>query len=135
MLWMIPSLMSFPQPSTSRGPFMFATVNLNEIRKIAHAVITEDTVARGRPWKLDNQQRKRIRVAMFGASRPKGKYGALSPIEQKELTGEFTKSVINPLLESLPQDVAAWAALVLYEEFVDAVFIQPLQEDEAGQGD
>lgn len=114
---------------------MFNTANLDELRRITQGVITQEAVEEGKTWKLDDHQRRQIRRAMFGPGKPNSGNGHRSVREQREMLNQFTKMVVDPIIESLPQDIAACAVLVLYEEFVDAVFIQPSWEEEGGAGD
>ena len=51
------------------------------------------------------------------------------------LLSQFTKKVAGPIIEALPPHTASWAVLMLYEEFVDAVFIGTVWEPDVGGGD
>ena len=52
--------------------------------------------------------------------------------DQSDLLSAFSKRVAGPLIELLPPHTAAFAVLMLYEEFVQAVFIQPALEADVG---
>jgi hypothetical protein len=111
---------------------MFASVNLAELAALARSVITQDVISGSKVWKLDAHARRAIRVAMFGRAKPACDVAGASAQEQSEVLSEFTSTVAGPLITRLPPDTAALAVLMLYEEFVKAVFIQPLSEDELG---
>jgi hypothetical protein len=113
---------------------MFESANLKELAKVVQGVITPEVVSEGKMWKLNNNQRHKVRLAMFGPGKPSGGSADLSLWEQKEVLSQFTKKVAGPIIESLPPYTAAWAVLMLYEEFVDAVLIQPLCEADVGGG-
>jgi hypothetical protein len=114
---------------------MFESVNLVELAKVVKSVITPEVVSEGKMWTLNDQQRHKIRLAMFGPGRPNGGIADGSPEEQRELLSEFTSRVAGPIIEALPPHTAAWAMLMLYEEFVDAVFVQAVMEADVGGGD
>src|SRR6267154_1033256 len=99
---------------------MFESANLEELARVVQRVITPEVVSDGKPWELNDQLRREIRLAMFGRGRPSGGNVAVSLAEQKELLGQFTKMVAGPIIGSLSPHTAAWAVLMLYEEFVDA---------------
>ena len=113
---------------------MFESVNLKELAKVVQSVITPEVVSEGGTWRLNERLRHKIHFAMFGPGRPNGGIFDMSTLEQRELLSQFTEMVAGPIIESLPPDTGAWAAVMLYEEFVDAVFIQPLCEADAGGG-
>jgi hypothetical protein len=114
---------------------VFRRAAASPLRRIVGGIITQDAVDQGRTWKLTNHQRQKIRHAIFGAGMAGSADGELSPTDRKELFSEFTKKVVDPLIETLPKEIAAWAVLMVYEEFVDAVFIQPFWEKDIGGGD
>jgi hypothetical protein len=114
---------------------MFESANLVELAKLAESVITPEVVSEGKMWQLNDNLRHKIRLAMFGPGKPSCGSADLSVAERKELLSQFTKMVAGPIIESLPIYTAAWAVLMLYEEFVDAVLIQPLWEADLGGGD
>ena len=114
---------------------MFESANLEELAKIVQIVITPEVVSEAEMWKLNDQLRHKIRLAMFGPGRPNGGIAAVSAPEQRELMSQFSKMVAGPIIEALPPHTAAWAVLMLYEEFVDAVFVHPDGEAEVGGGD
>ena len=111
---------------------MFESANLVELAKIAQSVITPEVVAGSKVWKLNEQSRHNIRVAMFGRGNPDLGMADASVQEQNALLTDFTRVVAGPLIELLPPHSAAFAVLMLYEEFVKAVFIQPVLEAEIG---
>jgi hypothetical protein len=113
---------------------MFESANLQELGSLTRSVITPQVVEEGKTWNLDDQLRRKIRLAMFGSRRPRADHSAVSVPEQRELLREFTKRVVEPIVASFPPHTAAWAVLMLYQEFVDAVFIQPLWESDVGGG-
>ena len=70
---------------------------------------------------------------MFGPGNTNGGLAAIAVLDQKEMLSQFTKRVAGPIIQSLPPHTAAWAVLMLYEEFVDAVFIHPVEADVGGR--
>ena len=108
---------------------MFELANLGELEKLTMSIITPQVVHEGQVCCLDDPMRRKIRHAMFGARGPKS---GRSVLEQRELLGQFTKEIVEPILESLPPQAAPTAVLILYQEFVDAVFIQPIWEGDVG---
>ncbi len=114
---------------------MFEQVNVEELEKIVRGVITPEVVTEGNLWHLNDGLRGRIRRAMFGPGRPTGGIANLSATEQRAVTNMFTKKVASPLIDSLPAHTSAWAVLMLYDEFVNAVFIQPEWDGDIGGGD
>ena len=114
---------------------MFKSVNSEELAKIVQTVITPDLVAEGKMWKLNDHLRHKIRMAMFGPGWPNGRIADASVLEQREMLSQFTKMVAAPIISALPKHTAAFAVLMLYEEFVNAVFIQPVWEADVGGGD
>jgi hypothetical protein len=114
---------------------MFESVNLEELAKVVQSVITPEVVSEGKTWKLNDNLRHRIRLAIFGSGRPTSGLADASAPEQKEMLSQFTNRIAGPIIESLPPHTAALAALMLYEEFVDMVFIQPVLEADVGGGD
>src|SRR4051812_10065910 len=111
---------------------MFVSANLVELAKLAQSVITQDVISGSKVWKLNEHTRHALRTAMFGRAKPSYDVTDASAQEQGKLLGEFTGTVAGPMIELLPPDTAAFAVLMLYEEFVKAVFIQPLLEEELG---
>ena len=111
---------------------MFAAANLPELARIARAVITPDVVAGAQVWKVDDKTRHDIRVALFGRAKPVFKTSDPTTRDQNTLLSDFTATVAGPLIAQLPADVGAFAMLMLYEEFVKAVFIQSVLEAEVG---
>ena len=111
---------------------MFESANLAELAKIAQSVITPAVLAGSKAWKLSAQQRLTVRVAMFGHGRPDSGLTDASAEDQSDLLSAFTKRVAGPIIEQLPPHTAAFAVLMLYEEFVKAVFIQPALEADVG---
>jgi hypothetical protein len=114
---------------------MFESANLLELTKIVKSLITPEVVAKANMPKLNGPLRHKIRLAMFGPGRPNGGVADFSVAEQREMLSEFTKKVAGPIIEALPANAAAFAVLMLYEEFVDAVFIRPVWEADVGGGD
>ena len=114
---------------------MFETANLEELAKLLQSVITPQVVADGKMWKLNDQTRHKIRLAMFGRGRPNNSMANVSAAEQSEMLDQFTAKVAGPMIERLPPHTAAWGVLMLYEEFVNAVFVHPFWESEVGGGD
>jgi hypothetical protein len=84
-------------------------------------------------WKMNGDLRRKIRRAMFGPGSPYGGPDDISAMEQSDLLSQFSKKVAGPIIETLPPHTAAWAVLMLYEEFVDAVFVHPAWD--VGGGD
>ena len=111
---------------------MFESANLEELAKVVQGVITPEVVSEARMWELNDHLRHKIRLAMFGPGSPNRGNADISVAEQKELLSQFSKMVAGPIIESLPPYTAAWAVLMLYEEFVDAVFIDPAWEPDLG---
>ncbi len=111
---------------------MFALANVVELARIAQSVISQDVVSGSKVWRLNEQSRYDLRLAMFGRAKPDCDMIDVSPQDQSDLLSEFTETVAGPIIELLPPHTAALAALMLYEEFVKAVFIQPLTEEEVG---
>ena len=111
---------------------MFESANLAELAKIAQRVITPAVLAGSKACKLSEQDRHDIRVAMFGHERPDNGLTDTSAEDQSDLLSAFSKRVAGPLIELLPPHTAAFAVLMLYEEFVQAVFIQPALEADVG---
>ena len=114
---------------------MFESANLEELAKIVQSVITPEVVSEAKMWKLTDHQRHKIRLAMFGPGSPNVGVAEVSGPDQKVLLSQFTKKVAGPIIEALPPHTAAWAVLMLYEEFVDAVFIGTVWEPDVGGGD
>lgn len=111
---------------------MFEHVNHQDLEKVTMSVITPQVVEEGRPWTITPDVRRRIRHAMFGARGTGGGLADAPVAEQRELLSQFTKMVVEPIVASLPATVSPWAVLILYQEFVDAVFIQPLWDGDVG---
>ena len=114
---------------------MFESANLEELAKLLQSVITPQVVGDGKMWKLTDPTRHKIRLAMFGRGRPSNSLNADSPAKQSELLSQFTAKVAGPMIERLPPHTAAWGVLMLYEEFVNVVFVNPFWESEVGGGD
>ena len=114
---------------------MFESVNVLELAKVVQGVITPEVVSEGKIWRLNDNLRHKIRLAMFGPGRPNGGSADVSVPEQQELLSQFSKMVAGPIIELLPPDTAAWAVVMLYEEFVNEVFVHPLCEADVGGGD
>ena len=114
---------------------MFESANLQELVKAVQVAITPEVIGEGKMWKLNDQLRHKIRLAMFGPGRPGSGFADVSVAEQRERLSQFTKMVAGPIIESLPPDTAAWAVVLLYEEFVDAVFVHPVRDADLGGGD
>lgn len=108
---------------------MFDSANLKELEAITLGLITPQVVEDGNIGNLDDPTRRKIRHAMFGA---RGPNRGRSVLEQRELLNQFTKMIVEPILESFPPAAAPTAVLILYQEFVDAVFIQPIWEGDVG---
>ena len=111
---------------------MFKFANLEELAKVVQRVITPEVVSGGTIRKLNDDQRRKIRLAMFAPGSFHGRIASASVPEQRELLSQFTNMVAGPISELLPPSTAAFAVLVLYEEFVNAVFIQPVWEADVG---
>src|SRR5260370_23392596 len=111
---------------------MFESANMEELAKVVHSVITPEVVADGKMWKLNEQLRHKIRLAMFGPGRPNGGNAVVAVADQKELMSQFTTRIAGPIIESLPPHTSAWAVLMLYEEFVNAVFLHPVWDADVG---
>jgi hypothetical protein len=114
---------------------MFESVNVRELAKIVQSVITTEAVSEGKIWRMNDHLRHKIRLAMFGPGRPNGGSVEVSMRDQRELLSQFSKMIAGPIIEALPADTAARAVVMLYEEFVDAVFVRPLCEADVGGGD
>src|SRR5687767_12863385 len=111
---------------------MFETVNLAALADIAQSVISSEVAAGTKPWRVDDRQRQRLYHALFNRGKPDPHVADATPEEQTALLGQFTTHVAGPLIELLPPTTAAFAVLMLYEEFVRAVFIQPMLRAETG---
>lgn len=109
---------------------MFEATNLDSLAELVQSVITPDVVAQGKMSKLNDQQRHKIHLALFGPEKPSATDASIA--EQKEMVSQFTTRIAGPIIEALPTDIAAFAVLMLYEEFVNAVFIQPVVEADVG---
>lgn len=114
---------------------MFDSVNRQELARLVQSVITTEVVSDGKLWKLDEPLRRKIRNAMFGPGRPRPGAAEVSPTDQREMLSQFNQRVAGPMIEALPPHTAAWAVLMLYEEFVDAVFVLPYCGADIGGGD
>jgi hypothetical protein len=114
---------------------MFEQANLQELAKVVQGVITPEVVTDGKMWKLNDQVRHKIHLAMLGPGWRNGRIADASAPEQRELLSQFSKVVAGPIIELLPAHTAAFAVLMLYEEFVNAVFINPVWEADVGGGD
>ena len=114
---------------------MLESTNLKELAKVVQSVITPETVAETKMWKINDSLRHKLRLAMFGPGRPNGGMTDVSVTEQRELLSQFTQMVAGPIMEWLPPNIAAYGVLLLYEEFVNAVFIHPTCEADVGGGD
>jgi hypothetical protein len=71
---------------------------------------------------------------MFGPGWPNGRIADSTVPEQRDVVSQFTKMVAGPIIDLLPTYTAAFAVLMLYEEFVNAVFIHAVWEDVGGRG-
>ncbi len=111
---------------------MFAAANLKELAHVAQTVITPEVVSGGDVWHVDEPTRHAIRVALFGRARPDLRTAETAAQDQNAVLRAFTATVAGPLIARLPADVGAFAMLMLYEEFVKAVFIQAVLEAEIG---
>jgi hypothetical protein len=114
---------------------MFDHANPESLVKVVRSVITSDVVSEGKYWELDDRQRQDIHLAMFGPGTPSVGNPHASLPEQKEAQREFTEKVARPVLRALPPHTGAWGVLLLYHEFVDAVYIRPVWEADIGGGD
>jgi hypothetical protein len=114
---------------------MFESTNLPELAKLAQGIIATQGTSRSKPWNLTDDVHRRIHAAMFGRGVPDRHIADASAQEQKGLLNLFTQNVAGPIIELLPSDIAAFAVLLLYEEFVNGVFIDPMMEADIGGGD
>ena len=114
---------------------MFESVNLVALANIAQSVVTPEVAAGAKAWRVDDHQRHRLHHALFNRGKPGPDVEGASSEEQSTLLSQFTTCVAGPLIELLPPTVAPFAVLMLYEEFVKAVFIQSvLQVETGGEG-
>ena len=74
---------------------MFETAKLQELGRLTRSVITPQVVEEGKSWNLDDHQRRKIRLAMFGSRRPHRELAVVSVPEQRELLREFTTMVVE----------------------------------------
>lgn len=114
---------------------MFESANLPELARLAQSVITAKVVSGSKSWHLNDDIRQKIRAALFGRHKPDSAVAVIPPHEQKELLDQFSQCVAAPVIQLLPAETAAFAVLVLYEEFVNTVFIDPVMESDVGTGD
>jgi hypothetical protein len=114
---------------------MFDHANPESLVKVVRSVITPEVVSEGKYWELNDRQRHDIHLAMFGPGAPSVTNAQTSPHEKKELQRQFTETVARPLMRALPPHTAAWGVLMLYHEFVDAVYVRPIWEADIGGGD
>ena len=108
---------------------MFESANLKELESLTMGLLTPQVVHEGQMWNLDDPTRRKIRHAMFGS---RGPNRGRTVLEQRELLNQFTKMIVEPIMDSFPPAAAPTAVLILYQEFVDAVFIQPIWEGDVG---
>jgi len=113
---------------------MFESANPKELTKVVQSVITPEVVSDGKAWELSGKQRDRVRLAMFGPGRPTGG-GTVSRAEHKEILKQFKDKIAGPMLGSSPSHKARCGVLMVYEVFVDEVFIRPVWEPDLGGGD
>jgi hypothetical protein len=114
---------------------MFESVNLAALANIAQSVITPEVATGTKAWRVDSHQRHRLYHALFPRGKPGPDVEGASPEDQNALLSQFTACVASPLIEFLPPAIAPFAVLMLYEEFVKAVFIQSvLQVETGGEG-
>jgi len=114
---------------------MFDHANPESLVKVVRSVITPEVVLDGKHWELSDRQRNDVRVAMFGPGAPSVTNAQTSSAEHKELQRQFSETVARPLMRALPAHTAAWGVLMLYHEFVDAVYVRHVWEADFGGGD
>ena len=114
---------------------MFESANLQELTKVTLSILTPQVIEQGKSWRIDGDQRRKIRQAMFGTRAARSAPAGDSVPEQREALNQFTTRVVEPIIAALPAAASPLAVLILYQEFVDAVFIQPLWDADVGGAD
>jgi hypothetical protein len=111
---------------------MFEFTNLEELKRLTLSILTPQVIEKGKSWTLESEMQRKIRHALFGARGATIGLASASIPEQREVLSQFTNEVVEPIIASLPAAASPLAVLILYQEFVDAVFIQPLWEADVG---